>query len=124
MFKIGDRVIVSKREYQNKSGLITGLVGSGQARRWTVKFDNDEEYDFQARSLEKNDEYDSSDNENDHESGHEQSQSGQNHSRVQGTGLRSDLQSSEDDGEFDEEWIRQANAALYVYHQILFFPFY
>jgi hypothetical protein len=109
--EIGKRVRVTKGEHRDDYGIIRARVGNGHARRWTVRFDNDEELDFHARSLELQDDYDNSgDEEEEKQPENDVNQAGNNHGDPQPPG-GDELGGEEEEEEFDEEWILQAQAA-------------
>ena len=50
--KVGKHVVVKKGEHTDERGIIMSQVGVGHARKWVVRFENDAEIAFHARSLE------------------------------------------------------------------------
>ena len=58
--KVGKHVVVKKGEHTDERGIIMSQVGVGHARKWVVRFENDAEIAFHARSLELEEEYDAS----------------------------------------------------------------
>jgi len=62
--EIEKRVRITKVGHKNDKGIITQLIGTGHARKWRIRFENNEENDFHVRSLAVDDDSTSSVDEN------------------------------------------------------------
>ena len=48
--EVGKHVVVKKGEHTDERGIIMSQVGVGHARKWVVRFENDDEMAFHVRS--------------------------------------------------------------------------
>lgn len=102
--EVEKEVVVSKGEHTDGRGVIVRQVGIGHGRKWVVRFDNDAEIEFHARSLQIEDEYDGSEDEKQGDDERKEGDRGgkpHDHRRV--------VQEDPDDGpadeeEFDDDW--------------------
>ena len=102
--EVGKHVVVKKGEHTDERGIIMSQVGVGCARKWLVRFDNDAEIAFHAKSLEIEEEYDAS---GDEMAGNDEEKEGERdgNAHIPQVRAREDNIAGPDDEEgFDDGW--------------------
>ena len=102
--EVGKHVVVKKGEHTDERGIIMSQVGVGCARTWLVRFDNDAEIAFRAKSLEIEDEYDGSEDEKQGDDEEKEGDRGGNPHNHQHVGQEDPDDDPADEEEFDDDW--------------------
>jgi hypothetical protein len=118
MNTLGKRALVTKGEHANSYGTIQRMVGTGHSRRFVVEFDNGEVTELSARSFQIEDEYDGSGDDREEKNDDEGQARGGNRQRVQQAARRNLREASDDEEEFDADYIARVQQLMYVFQRL------
>ena len=125
--ELGKRVRVTKGDHKNKIGTITQLIGTGHARKWQIRFENEEEIDFHAKSLAVDDDSDSSVDENVEEYAQAELNQDRNDDEFVANIHENNEEQENDEDELaldDVGWLLQAQQYMLVFSYIFYFLFF